>query len=393
MTNPVVEFLLEQSDRLAELAPECERMGRLTDETAAILRESGIMRMLQPTEYGGAEAHPREFIDAVTTVAHADPAAGWVAGVVGVHPWELGMADERLREELWADDPDVWIASPYAYSGIATRVDGGYRVSGRWQFSSGTDHCTWVVLGAFVAGPDGTPAMPIHGLHVVLPRSDYEIVDDSWDVVGLRGTGSKDVVIDDAFVPDHRILEADAVMSGQLAASAGRTQPLYRIPFWSMFPVGITAATIGICEGALQQHLAYQKDRVLAVGTRVKDDPYIMHAIAEATSEIAASRAHLVANISELHDILAEGGEIDWSRRAVTRRDQIRAAWRAVAAVDEIFARSGGNALRMSHPMQRYWRDAHAGLNHAVHTSGTIYHAATLTSVGAEPAAHLQALI
>lgn len=391
--NPVVQYFRDHSERLTELVQDSEELGRLSDETVAMLRESGVMRMLQPIQHGGDEAHPVDFIDAVMTASRANPSAGWVAGVVGVHPWELGMADARLREELWGEDPDVWIASPYAPSGLATPVEGGYRVTGHWQFSSGTDHSQWVVLGALLTGRDGAPTSPPVQLHVVLPRPDYTIDQDSWDVVGLKGTGSKDILIEDAFVPDYRVLDADTVMAGDLARKEGLTNPLYHIPFWSMFPAGITASTIGICQGLLDTHLEYQKDRVMAIGTPAKEDPYILHAVAEAASEIAASRAHLVENIRTLYDALAAGEEITWEQRAQTRRDQIRAAWRAVSAADEIFARSGGNALRMNHPMQRYWRDAHAGLNHAIHITGTIYHASTLSQIGAEPAPHLRALI
>lgn len=393
MTHEVVERIREKSDRLAELAPECEALGRLTDETARILRDSGAVRLLQPREHGGYEAHPRDFVEAVAATAAADPAAGWMLGVVGVHPWELAMADPRLREELWGGHPDVWIASPYSFGGLARRVDGGYLLDGHWQFSTGTDHCEWVVLGAVAGDAAGVPSSPPGLLHVVLPRSDYTIVDDSWDTVGLRGTGSKDVVIQGAFVPDHRTIDAAAAMGGTLAESAGRQETLYRMPFWAMFPLGLTAATIGICEGALAAHLAYQKHRVLAAGVKVTDDPYILHAVSEAAAEIAASRAHLIANICSTYDTIEAGGSVSWDDRAAIRRDQIRAAWRAVSAVDEIFARSGGNALRLDQPLQRYWRDAHAALNHAIHTTGSVYHAAALSSLEADVPPTLRMLI
>ena len=393
MTHAVVERIRERSDRLKQLAPESERLGRLTDETVQILRDAGAMRLLQPREFGGYEAHPRDFVEAVTAAAAADPAAGWVLGVIGVHPWELAMSDPRLRDELWGEDPDVWIASPYAFGGVARAVEGGYVLSGHWQFSTGTDHCEWVVLGALLGDESGVPAAPPTFLHVVLPRADYTIVEDSWDTVGLRGTGSKDVVINGAFVPDYRTIDASAAMDGTLAAGAGRDETVYRVPFWVMFPLGITAATIGICEGALEAHRASQKDRVLATRVRMKDDPYILHAISEAAAEIAASRAHLLSNITAAYDTLDAGEPISWEDRAVIRRDQIRAAWRAVAAVDEIFARSGGNALRLDNPLQRYWRDAHAALNHAIHTTGTIYHAAALSTLEADVPPALRILI
>lgn len=393
MSHPVLDYIDQHAQRLRDLAPESEKLGRLPDESAKIVRDSGVMRLFQAKEYGGYEAQPAIFVEAVTALAKADPAAGWVAGVVGVHPWELSMADPKLRDELWAQDNDTWIASPYALTGVARRVDGGYILNGRWQFSSGTDHCDWVVIGALAADEHGTPLNPVVGLHVVLPREDYAIVEDSWDVIGLRGTGSKDLSVEEAFIPDYRVILADDAFDGTLAEKSDRTNTVYQVPFWAMFPLGITAATVAICEGGMQAIWDYQQDRMLGMGTMVKNDPYILHALAEAAAEIDASKAHLLHNINGVCAKLSRGEEITWEHRARIRRDQIRAAWRAVNALDEAFARSGANALRYDKPIQRYWRDAHAGLNHAIHTSGTLYHASALYSIGAEPPANLKFMI
>jgi 3-hydroxy-9,10-secoandrosta-1,3,5(10)-triene-9,17-dione monooxygenase len=296
------------------------------------------------------------------------PASGWIGGIVGVHPWQLAFADPKVRDEIWGEDPDTWIASPYMPAGIATPSDGGYIFRGRWQFSSGTDHCDWIFLGGMLGDADGNMANPPRALHLLLPRTDYEIVEDSWDVVGLRGTGSKDIVVDGAFVPDYRVMDAAEVSDG-------------------------TAAVVGIAEGALAAHLEIQRERVAATGTRIKDDPYVLYAIGEASADIAAARAELLANVDRIWDIVAAGKEPTFEDRALGRRTQVRAAWRAVRAVDDIFARSGGNALRMDRPLQRYWRDAHAGLQHAIHVPGTAYHASALSQLGTEPEGPLRILI
>lgn len=385
MPNPVLDAVVERAEEIRALGPANESLGRLDDQTAKVLRETGAIRMLQPKKYGGLELHPREFAETVMEIAACDGSTGWVTGVVGVHPWEMAMADPRVQEEIWGEDPDTWIASPYAPMGLLRPVDGGYVFNGHWQFSSGTDHCDWIFLGAFLADEKGERLNPPRSMHVILPRADYEIVDDSWDVVGLRGTGSKDVVVEDAFVPAHRVVDYAKVVDGSLAAEAGLTNPMYRLPFSAAFPLGITASVIGICEGALAHHLAYQRDRVQITGTAVRDDPYVLYAVSEAAAEIAASRAALLDNISSLYDTVAAGGRVDFDRRAVGRRTQARAAWRAVRAVDEIVARSGGNAMRMSNPIQRFWRDAHTGLAHAIHVTGAVFHVAALTQIGVEP--------
>ncbi|MFE2999111.1 acyl-CoA dehydrogenase family protein [Nocardia sp. NPDC059246] len=394
MTHEVVNRVAELSGQLAATAEETERLGKLSDESVKLIRQAGVMRLLQPADFGGYAAHPRDFAEAVMAVAQHCGSTGWVCGVGGVHPWEMALMDRRLQNEVWGENPDTWIASPYAAQGVATPADGGYTLRGRWNFSSGTDHCDWIFLGALLGDADGNPVMPPTVLHVVLPRKDYTIVDDSWDVIGLQGTGSKDVIVDGAFVPAYRTIEFDAVAAGEIAAErAGRTETVYQLPFWAMFPLGITSAVIGIAEGALAAHLDYQRDRVTAMGTKIKDDPYVLSAISEAAADIAASRTQLLDGISRLYDQAEAGKTITFEDRSLVRRNQVRCAWRAVSAVDEIFARSGGNAVRRQNVMQRFWRDAHVGLQHAIHTPGSLYHSTALTIMGVEPEGPLRAMI
>lgn len=313
--------------------------------------------------------------------------------MVGVHPWQVAFADSRVAEEMWGEDQDIWMASPYAPTGVAKPVDGGYIFNGRWQFSSGTDHCDWIILGAMLGDADGTPIMPPKMLHMILPRADYQIVEDSWNVVGLRGTGSKDIIVKDVFVPSYRVMDGDQVIDGTAQRDAGMTDTLYRMPWSTMFPLGISSAVIGIAEGALAAHLEYQRERVGAQGTAVKDDPYVLFAIGEAAADINAARQEILANVDKIWGIVDSGKEVSFADRAAGRRTQVRAAWRAVMAVDQIFSRSGGNAMRLDKPLQRYWRDAHTGLAHAIHVPSTVFHASALSSLGIEPQGPLRSMI
>ncbi len=393
MTDRVLDKVMAIADQLREQATEAEQLGRLPDETAKALKAVGAIRLLQPEKYNGFEAHPREFAETVMATASLDPASGWICGVVGVHPWQLAFADPRVADEVWGADTDTWMASPYAPTGVAKPVDDGYMFNGRWQFSSGTDHCDWIFLGAMLGDADGKPVMPPSMLHMILPRKDYEIVEDSWNVVGLRGTGSKDIIVRDVFVPEYRVMKADEVMDGTAQRNSGLTQSLYQMPWSTMFPLGITAAVVGISEGALAAHLDYQRDRVGAAGTAIKDDPYVLYAVGEAAADINAARQELLANVDRISEIVDSGKEVSFADRAAGRRTQVRAAWRAVMAVDQIFSRSGGNALRMDKPLQRYWRDAHAGLAHAIHVPSTVFHASALSSLGIDPVGPLRAMI
>lgn len=393
MTKRVIDSVAEHADQLREQAAEAEKIGKLTDDTVKTMKKIGNIRLLQPKLHGGLEVHPREFAETVMATAALDPSAGWINGVVGVHPYQLAYADPRVGTEVWADDVDTWVASPYAPQGVAMPVDGGYLFNGRWQFSSGTDHCDWIFLGAMIGDSDGKPLMPPQMLHMILPRKDYEIVEDSWDVVGLRGTGSKDVIVKDAFVPAYRTMDAMKVMDGTAQREAGMTETLYLMPWSTMFPLGISSATIGIAEGALAAALDYQRQRVNSSGVAIKDDPYVMYAIGEAAADINAARQELLANADRIYDMVDAGKEASFEDRAAGRRTQVRAVWRAVSAVDELFARCGGNATRMDKPLQRYWRDVHVGQAHAIHVPSTVYHASALSSLGVDPQGPLRAMI
>lgn len=372
------------ADEFEAAADETEKLGKLSDRSVNAIKEAGLMRILQPTEHGGYQAHPREFGEAVMAAASHCGASGWVAGVVGVHPWEIAMLDPRVGEEVWGTNQDTWVSSPYTPQGVADPVDGGYILNGRWQFSSGTDHADWVFLGALTGNGSGRPAAVPQYLHVILPRKDYEIIQDSWNVVGLEGTGSKDVVVQGAFIPEYRTVVHADVSSGVAAERAGRTETLYKLPFDVLFPLGISSAVVGIAEGALGLHLAYQRKRVNAGGVQIKSDPYSLFAISEAAAEIAASRSQLLDGVTHAFEQVDSGRPITQLQSAEVRRNQIQSAWRAVRAVDEIFARSGGNAGRRDNPLQRFWRDAHMGLQHFIHVPGQVFHATALLEMGLE---------
>lgn len=389
----VLDSVSEFADEIRADGAEGDTLMRLTDRSAKRLRDAGVIRLLQPKEFGGLEAHPREFAETAMAIGAMDGATGWVSGIVGVHPWEMAFFDPKAQEEVWGENPDTWIASPYAPMGVASPVDGGYILNGRWSFSSGTDHCDWVMIGAAVGDKDGNRLNPPQSLHVLLPRSDYRIDHDSWNVVGLRGTGSKDLIVENAFLPEYRTLRAERVMGGVAWQDAGRDETLYKFPFSCIFPLGITSSLIGIAEGALNCYIESQRERVTVSGTAIKQDPYVLSNLGDAAAEIAASRAALLETVDRFWDLTERGIEVTFEQRAIGRRTQVAAAWRAVRAVDEIFSRAGGGALQLSNPLQRFWRDAHAGLSHAIHVPGSIFHAATLTQLGEEPQGMMRSMI
>lgn len=382
MTHDVFARIEEAGSLFAEQSEAGDEQGRLTDEVAKRLKDTGLVRLLQPTDHGGFAADPRDFLAAVMDVGRWCPSAGWVAGVVGVHPWELALQDERVQAEVWGDDPDTWVASPYSPGGTAVPVDGGFAVDGHWRFSSGTDLCDWAVLGAMVRDDDGAVT---GALHIMLPRSDYEIVPDSWNVTGLEGTGSKDVVVRDAFVPDYRTIDVAKVLDGRAFRESGRGDPLYAMPWSTMFPSAVTAGIVGIAEGVLAHAVAYQRERVSAVGVVQATDPHTRAAIGEAAADIRGARAQLLYNVGEIYEAVRAGHEVTLDQRVACRRDQVRVAWRAAEAADAVYAVCGGNSIRLDNPVQRFWRGLHAGLHHGIVVRGHVYDAAAGMLMGQPP--------
>lgn len=370
--SAVVDQILEHSDFWAEHSALAENLGQMPDVVAAKLKEIGVVRLLQPLKYGGAECHPREFFDSIYELGRRCGSTGWVAGVVGVHTHELAQTDVRLQEEVWGVDHDTWVASPYAPMGRATPVEGGYLFNGRWSFSSGTDQCQWVMIGGLILDPDGKPdGNGIH--HFCLPRGDYQIVEDSWDVMGLRGTGSKDLVVRDAFIPAHRVINQEEIVAGTQARALGMDNPLYSIPRGVMFSGAITMGTLAICQGVLDAYVDHARERVSRLGGQASKDPHVLAAIAESAADIQASVQHFRSDIERVFNTAAAGRLVDRDLRIEVRRNQVNQTARAVAAADRVFVTAGGAALHTSHPLQRFWRDAHAARNHMMNTTAPAY--------------------
>jgi 3-hydroxy-9,10-secoandrosta-1,3,5(10)-triene-9,17-dione monooxygenase len=349
---------------LRERAQETEDARAVPADSVKALTEIGFFRLLQPARFGGLEADPVTFLTAVRLIASACGSTGWVASVVGVHPWQLALFPLQAQEEVWGADTNTRMSSSYAPTGRAEPVAGGHRLTGRWSFSSGCDHATWVLLGAIVPDADGVPA---DFRTFLLPASDYAI-DDVWDTVGLRGTGSNDIVVSDAFVPEHRSLSFNDVFRCVCPGQEANPAPLYRLPYGSLFSYAITTPIIGIASGAYEAHVAYQKERVRAsyVGQKAWEDPHSQVRVAEAAADLDSAWLALERNMAELMGHARAGEKIPLPLRLRVRRDQVRGTGQAINAVDRLFENSGGRALRRGTPIQRFWRDAHAGRVHAI---------------------------
>lgn len=355
---------------LRERAQETEDLRRIPDESMKALQETGFFRLLQPQQWGGYQADPVLFYSAVKKIASACGSTGWVAGIVGVHNWHLALFDQQAQEDVWGNDTDVRISSSYAPMGAGEVVDGGYKVNGSWAWSSGCDHGDWVVVG----GPVIKAGRPVDFGSYLIPRSDYEI-DDVWNVVGLRGTGSNTIVVKDAIVPTHRFLSFKKMSDLTAPGLERNTAPVYKMPWGTIHPTTISTPIVGMAYGAYDAHVEHQGKRVRAAyaGEKAKDDPFSKVRIAEASSDIDAAWRQLSGNVADEYACLLAGEEVPFEMRLRARRDQVRATGRAIASVDKLFESSGATALTNGTPLQRFWRDAHAGRVHAANDPERAY--------------------
>jgi 3-hydroxy-9,10-secoandrosta-1,3,5(10)-triene-9,17-dione monooxygenase len=361
-SDEVLAAVGELLPTLRERAQQTEDLRRIPDPTIAALQETGFFRLLQPTRYQGFEATPIDFYRAVRLIASACGSTGWVSSVIGVHPWQLGVFDDRAQQEVWGDDPTTLISSSYAPMGRATPTEGGFTFSGRWSFSSGCDHAQWIFLGGLVMGADG----PVDFRTFLLPRADYEI-EDVWDTIGLRGTGSNDIIVKDAFVPEYRTLSFMDTGRCYGPGQAVNTGPLYKLPFASVFSCSISNPVLGMAQGAYEAYVGWTKERVRAsTGGKAADDSFNQLRIAEAASRIDGAVLQIERNLEEELDYATKGEKIPMPLRVRVRRDQVNATGAGIVAVDRLFESAGGRALRTGTPIQRFWRDAHAGRVHAI---------------------------
>lgn len=375
-THQALDALQAASGELAAQADLSAEQRSLSDAGAKILRDTGVMRLIQPARYGGYEADPRTFVEACMLASRYDGAAGWVIGVVGVHNYHIGLYDDRVQREVWGDDPDRWVSSSYNFKGKAEAVDGGYRLTGRWGFSSGCQHADWVFVGGFVHDEQGRP---VQMRHFLLPRDDYEIV-DVWRVAGLSGTGSNDIVADGAFVPEYHSMSVDDLRAHRCPGLAVNHAPVFRVPWGTMFLNAVSAPLVGMAEGLLAGALGLVKNRLqdylpppgaLGAAPSPFDHRLIWPAVslarlAEASAEIDAARLQLFDNLADAYAHAVAGEPVPLTVRARARRDQVMATKRAVDAADAIFSVAGGRALSLRSPLQRLWRDVHAGAHHVV---------------------------
>ncbi|MGJ8685939.1 MAG: acyl-CoA dehydrogenase family protein [Spongiibacteraceae bacterium] len=348
---------------LRERQEETSKLGRLPDATIEQMQDSGFFKIMQPTRYDGFELNPQVFFDVQQTLAEACMSTAWVLGVVAIHNWQLGMFDDRAQQDVWGEDSNTLISSSYMPVGKVSRVEGGFMLSGHWGFSSGSKHCKWAFLGGMVPPAEAGEA-PDYRTFLV-PITDYEIV-DNWDVSGLEGTGSNDIVIrEPVFVPEYRSHRANDGFSGNNPGCAVNTNPLFTMPFGQIFTRAVACSSIGALQGVVHNYISVNKDRVgLNDGAKVAGDPNAQIAVANAVSAIAECRAILNADLQFFVEHAERGESPDINQRIQRRFHAASISKKCADAVNDMFNACGAQGIFRGHPLNRAWLDINAGRQH-----------------------------
>ncbi len=348
---------------IRERQEETAELGRLPDATIEAMQKSGFFRIMQPKRYGGYELEPHVFFEVQQILAEGCMSTAWVLGVVAIHNWQMGMYDDQAQQDVWGakgEKDDTLISSSYMPVGKVEIVEGGYKLSGKWGFSSGSKHCDWVFLGAMVPS-DGAPDYRTF----LVPRSDYEIV-DNWNVSGLEGTGSNDIVIaEPVFVPEHRTHKSVDGFTGQNPGCAVNESYSFTMPFGQIFTRAVACSSIGALQGVVSSYVNVNKDRVgLNDGAKIAQDPSAQMALAEAVGIIAECRSILKDDIDFFVQNAKAGNELDINERIRRRFNASRISKKCADAVNEMFIACGAQGIFRGHPLNRAWLDINAGRSH-----------------------------
>ncbi|MGI9336559.1 MAG: acyl-CoA dehydrogenase family protein, partial [Gammaproteobacteria bacterium] len=345
-----------------ERARHAEALRRVPDDTVRDLHDSGLFRILQPRFWGGYEQDLSLFVEICMALGEGCGSTAWVYGNLASHHWMLGMWTEAAQRAVWTDDAEALICSSFAFpAGKAKVADGGYSLRGNWPFCSGIDCSQWIMLGAFVESGDESPAKPRAFL---VPQSDYEII-DNWHVSGLRATGSKNVRIDETFVPGELTLDLGDLRGGPSPGSALNEHALFRVPLLASFAFVLSGTAIGAAKATLQSFVDATRSRVTTyTGAKAADFSNLHLKVGEAASLIHAAELLLMHDTQEMMRLTEAGDIPDIERKLSYRRNGTYAISMATRAVDLIYGASGGRALFEDNPIQRAFRDVHAASAH-----------------------------
>jgi 3-hydroxy-9,10-secoandrosta-1,3,5(10)-triene-9,17-dione monooxygenase len=349
--------------QLRDRAAKTEELRCLPPETERDLHDAGLFRIVQPKRVGGSELDYVSLLDCAEMLGRADASVAWNFANLASHHWMLGMFDQRAQDEVWDKDVNVLIASSFIFpAGRARKVAGGYRLRGNWPFSSGVASCEWNMLASVVSSDD--EADGIEYRIFLVHKGDYEIV-DTWNAVGLRGTGSNDVEVKDAFVAEPMTVAVNDLAGGPTPGSEANPNALYALPVFSLFPYVLSGVALGNAQACLDDYVDIARYRVSTYNrAKLSDMQSTQIKIAEASAKIDAARLIMRSACIEAMADARQGYIPDVAAKTKSRRDGAFSVSLCTEAVSMLFAASGARGLFTTGVLQRQFRDAHAINSH-----------------------------
>ncbi len=342
-----------------ELASETQSQRKIAQANIDALEKVGFFLALQPKAYGGLELSPQEFFRCHLAIAEACMSTAWVSGIIAVHSFQIALMDKQAQEDVWASDIHTRTSSSYAPVGKVEIVDGGFKLSGRWGWSSGSDHCTWALLGAIIPG---------EGYRTFLvPKGDYAII-DTWQSMGLQGTGSNDVVVDGAFVPDHRTHKQMDGFNMTNPGAAFADSALYDIPWAQIFVRVVSTPAIGACKDALRLYKDAASKKASMDPSKHSTDPSTLERISAAENTTDEMEAVMMRNFDNMTAAVNKGDRIDIQERAKYRYQASLVIDKSMAVVDSLFSMAGGSSVLAGSDLQQRFLDIHTARAHVANS-------------------------
>jgi 3-hydroxy-9,10-secoandrosta-1,3,5(10)-triene-9,17-dione monooxygenase len=347
--------VLQLQDQFRANAEQARAERRVPQANIDALQEAGFFLALQPRQWGGHELDPQDFFRMQMAIAEGCMSTAWASGIVAVHAFQLALMDPRAQQDVWGDDIHTRVSSSYAPMGKVTEVDGGFRFSGRWGWSSGCDHCSWVLLGGVC--PDGGYRS------FLIPRSDYEIV-DTWQSMGLQGTGSNDIVVDDVFVPDYRTHKAEDGYLGTNPGVDSSSADIYRLPWAQLFIRVVSTPAIGAGKAALDLYRNLVVSKASGDVTKLAGDTGTQERIAAATNALDEIECVLFRNFDLMVNQVRAGDPIPIEDRIKYRYQAALVIERCMEVVDSLFSSAGGGSVFLGSDIQQRFLDIHTARAH-----------------------------
>lgn len=379
----IIEQALDWSHRLPEYSREFEQERRLTTGITQQFAKAGFFHMLVPREYGGFEVHPKTFVQVLKLIASGDGSAGWNVMIGATTGLLAASLPENFASEIYGSAPGVLTVGVTAPLGKADKVQGGYRVTGRWPFASGCQNADWICGGSFIY-ENGDQAINDKGapdIHLMMFKAGEVEIEDTWNVSGLRGTGSHHFSVEDLFVPEGR----SVVLGGR----AKIKKPLYQFPMLGLLALGVSSVSLGIGYRALSAFKEFAGTKKPTGSSRTLIDRSLIQAdVARSVADLKSSEAFINAAIDEAWSYAQAGERLGTDTRANLRLAAVNATHKSVSAVDRLYQAGGGTSIYEDSPLQQCLRDIHVTTQHIM-VASPVYEVVGRVELGLAPGSML----